>query len=76
MLIQNGVAEQAIQTTENSVCVMTKETELPIEFWVQAAETNTYLHNCTAIGLIIDGQPTTPKKAFTELKSFINHICV
>ena len=76
MLIQNGVAEQAIQTTENSVCVMTKETELSIEFWVQAAEINTYLHNCTAIELIVDDQSTTFKEAFTELKSFINHICV
>ena len=76
MSIQNGVAEQAIQTTENSVCTMTKEAELPIEFWVQAAETDAYLRNHTAIEPIIDGQSTTPKKAFTELKSFINHICV
>ena len=55
---------------------MTKETELPIEFWVQAAETNAYLHNHTVIGPIVDGQSTTSKKAFTELKSFINHIHV
>ena len=76
MLIQNDVAEQVIQTTENSVCAMTKEAELPIEFWVQAAETDAYLRNHTAIEPIIDGQSTTLKKAFTELKSFINHICV
>ena len=55
---------------------MTKETELPIEFWVQAAETDAYLHNHTAIELIVDGQPTTSEEAFTELKSSINHICV
>ena len=55
---------------------MTKETELPIEFWVQAAETDAYLHNCTAIRLIIDGQSTTSEEAFTELKPFINHIHV
>ena len=76
MLIQNGVAEWAIQTTENSVCVMIKEAELPIEFWVQAAETNAYLHNCTAIKLIMNGQATTSEKAFTEAKSFIDHIHV
>ena len=76
MLIQNGVAEQVIQTTENSVHTMIKETELPIEFWVQAAETDAYLRNCTAIGPIVDGQPTTPKEAFTGSKSSINHICV
>ena len=76
MLIQNDVAEWAIQTTENSVYVMTKETELSIEFWVQVTETDVYLHNHMAIELIIDSQSTTLKKAFTELKSFINHICV
>ena len=76
MLIQNGVAEQAIQTTENSVHTMTKEAELPIKFWVQAVETDAYLHNHTAIGPIIDGQPTTPEEAFTGSKPSINHICV
>ena len=76
MLIQNGVAEQVIQTTENSVHIMIKKTELPIKFWVQAVETDAYLRNHTAIEPIIDGQSTTPKKAFTESKSFINHICV
>ena len=55
---------------------MTKETELSIEFWVQAAEINTYLHNCTAIELIVDGQSTTSEEAFTELKPSINHIHV
>ena len=55
---------------------MIKKAELPIEFWVQAVETNVYLRNCTAIRPIIDGQSTTFKKAFTESKSFINHICV
>ena len=76
MSIQNGVAERAIQTTENSVHAMTKEAELPIEFWVQAAETDAYLRNRTAIGPIVDGQPTTPKEAFTGLKPSINHIHV
>ena len=55
---------------------MTKEAELSIEFWVQAAETNAYLRNHTAIRPIVDGQPTTSKEAFTGLKPFINHICV
>ena len=55
---------------------MIKKTELPIEFWVQAVKTDAYLCNHTAIRPIIDGQSTTFKKAFTESKSFINHICV
>ena len=45
MSIQNGVAERAIQTTENSVQAMIKDAELPIEFWVKAAETDAYLRN-------------------------------
>ena len=74
MSIQNGVVKWAIKMTENSVHVMIKEIKLSIEFWVQAAEINVYLCNCTAIESIIDDQSTTSEKAFTELKSFINHI--
>ena len=55
---------------------MTKEVELPIEFWVQAAETDAYLHNHTAIEPIIDGQATTSEEAFTGAKSSIDHIHV
>ena len=54
MLIQNDVVKWAIQITENSVHIMIKETELSIKFWVQAVETDIYLHNHTAIRLIID----------------------
>ena len=45
MSIQNGVAERAIQTTENSVRAMIKDVELPIKFWVEVAETDAYLQN-------------------------------
>ena len=55
---------------------MIKEAKLPIEFWVQAAETDAYLRNRTAIGPIIDGQPTTSEEAFTGLKPSIDHIHV
>ena len=55
---------------------MTKEAELPIKFWVQAVETDAYLRNRTAIGPIVDGQPTTSEEAFTGSKPSINHICV
>ena len=54
MLIQNDVAEQAIQITENSIYIIIKETELSIKFWVQTVKINIYLHNYTAIRLIID----------------------
>ena len=49
---------------------------IAIEFWVQAVETDAYLHNHTAIRPIIDGQATTSEKAFTEAKPFIDHIHV
>ena len=55
---------------------MIKETELPIKFWVQAVETDAYLHNHTAIELIIDGQATTSEKTFIRAKPFIDHIHV
>jgi len=76
MSIQNDVAKRAIQTTENSVHAMIKETQLPIEFWVQAAQTDAYLCNWTATDFLIDGKQTTPEKAFINVKSFINYICV
>ncbi len=45
MLIQNDIAERIIWITENSVCTMIKETQLSIEFWMQTAQTDAYLHN-------------------------------
>ena len=76
MSIQNGVAERAIRTTENSVRAMIKEAQLPIEFWVQAAQTDAYLRNRTATGPLIDGKQTTPEEAFTGVKPSIDHIRV
>jgi len=76
MSIQNGVAERAIRTTENSIRAMIKEAELPIEFWAEAAETDSYLRNRTATGPVIDGKLTTPEEAFTGTKPSIDHIRV
>ena len=74
MSIQNGVAERAIRTTENSVRAMTKDAGLPIEFWKEAMETDAYLRNRTGCGLIIDGNASTPEEAFTGIKPSIEHI--
>ena len=76
MSIQNGVAERAIQTTENSVRAMIKDAELPIEFWAEAAETDAYLRNRTSTGPTVDGNPTSPEEAFTGEKPSIDHIRV
>ena len=76
MSTQNGVAERAIRTTENSIRAMIKEAELPIEFWAEAAETDAYLHNRTATGPVLDGRLVSPEEAFTGTKPTIDHIRV
>ncbi len=76
MSIQNDIAKRAIQITENSVCIMIKEAQLSIEFWIQAVQTDAYLHNWTATDFLINGKQTTLEKAFTDVKSFINYIHV
>ncbi len=76
MSIQNGVAERAIRTTENSVRAMIKEAELPIEFWAEAAQTDAYLRNRTATGPLINGKQVTPEEAFTGVKPSIDHVRV
>jgi hypothetical protein len=65
MSIQNGVAERAIRTTENSSACNDWEAELPIEFWAEAAQTDAYLRNRTATGPLINGKQVTPEEAFT-----------
>jgi hypothetical protein len=76
MSSQNGVAERAIQTVENSVRAMIKDAELPIEFWAEAAETDAYLRNRTNVGPEIEGKPTCPEEAFTGTQPSIDHVRV
>lgn len=76
MSIQNDVAEYTIQTTENSVWVMIKNSELSIEFWVETVQINTYLYNHTATDSMINDKQITLKKVFISVKSFINHLWV
>ncbi len=76
MSIQNGVAERAIRTTENSVRAMIKDAKLPIEFWAEAAKTDAYLRNRTATGPSVNGNLMTPEEAFTGIKPSIDHIRV
>ena len=55
---------------------MIKETELSIKFWVQTAQIDVYFHNWIAINSSINDKQTTSEKAFIDVKSFINYICV
>lgn len=43
---------------------------------MEAAETNAYLRNRTAVGPLIDGKPSSPKEAFTGQKPSIDHVRV
>lgn len=76
MSIQNDVIKKAIRITENSVCAMIKKIKLSIKFWAKAAQTDVYLHNCTATDLLINDKQVTSKKAFIEVKLFIDHVRV
>jgi hypothetical protein len=71
---QNGPAERTIQTVENDMRAMLEETQLPIEFWDEAAEADSYMRNRTDTGPIIDGQKTSPIRAFTGETPGIDHI--
>lgn len=73
---QNGVAERNIQTTENNVRAMLKDAELPLEFWDEAARTDAYLRNRTAVGPEVNGQRITPKEAFVGTRPSIDHLRV
>lgn len=73
---QNGVAERSIQTTESSIRAMLHDSQLPIEFWDEAAMTDAYLRNLTPVGPIIDGKPTSPEQVYTGKLPSIDHIRV
>jgi len=55
---------------------MLKDAELPIELWDEAAMTEAYLRNRTAVGPEVDDQRITPKEAWTGTKPSIDHIRV
>ena len=71
---QNGPAERTIQTIENDMRAMLEEAQLPIEFWDEAAEADSYMRNRTDVGPIIKGRKTSPMEAFTGETPSIDHI--
>jgi len=58
------------------VCIIIKETQLSIEFWVQRVQIDVYFYNWTATDFLINSKQTTSEKAFTDVKSFINYIYI
>ncbi|KAI0991217.1 hypothetical protein K3495_g16970, partial [Podosphaera aphanis] len=71
---QNGPAERSIQTTEMAIRTMIDDAELPIEFWDEAAEYNSYVRNRLPLGPLINGKLTSPMEAYTGIKPNIDHI--
>jgi len=76
MSIQNDIVKKIIQITENSVCIIIKKTQLLIKFWVQTAQTDIYFYNWIIIDFLINNKQMISEKTFTDVKSFINYICV
>jgi hypothetical protein len=74
--LQNGGAERAIQTSENSIRVMLKDSGLPNEFWPEAVESDVYLRNRTAIGPEFDGQVVLLIEVYTGQQLSIDYIRV
>ena len=74
--IQNGVAERGIRTTENQIRAMTQDAELPMEFWPEAGEADAYVRNRVNTGPVVDGNPTSPIEAWTNVKPSIDHLRV
>ena len=73
---QNGTAERSIQTAENGARAMLKDAKLPIEFWDEAVEADTYLRNRTSSGPLSDGERFSPYEALHGHKPSIDHIRV
>ena len=73
---QNGTAERSIQTAENGARAMLKDAKLPIEFWDEAVEADTYLRNRTNSGPYSDGERFSPYEALFGHKPSIDHIRV
>jgi hypothetical protein len=71
---QNGPAERTIQTVEYDMRAMLEEAQLPIEFWDEAAEADSYIRNRICTGPEIHGQKTSPLGAFTGKTPTIDHI--
>jgi head-tail adaptor len=55
---------------------MLKNISLPIKLWSEAAKTDIYIRNRTAVRPEVDGMRITPKETWTQTKPSIDHIRV
>ena len=73
---QNGIAERGIQTTENNIRAMCKDSGLGMLFWDEAAKTDAHIRNLTAVGPEVTGRRITPYEDWTQEKPSIDHLRV
>lgn len=74
--IQNGLSERHIRSTENGMRARLKDSGLPNEFWIDAAQSDAYLHNRAATGPEVDGFTISPEEAYTGIRPSLDHIRV
>ncbi|KAI1000751.1 hypothetical protein K3495_g7446 [Podosphaera aphanis] len=71
---QNEPAERSIQTAEMAMRTMIDDAELPIEFWDEAIEYDSYIRNRLPLGPIINGKLTSPIEAYTGVRPNVDRI--
>ena len=76
IFIQNNVVKCVIWITENFVWTMIKKLKLSIKFWIKITQIDVYLCNYIAVKFIINDKQIISKKIFTDIKSFIDHLCI
>jgi hypothetical protein len=75
-LHQNSTAECNIRTAEADMRAMLKEADLPLEFWDEAVEHDTYIRNLIDTGPVIDSSIISPHEAYTGTTPVIDYIKV
>ncbi|KAI0992563.1 hypothetical protein K3495_g15622, partial [Podosphaera aphanis] len=67
---QNGPAERNIQTVNADVRAMLREADLPIEFWDEAAEADSYMRNRTDSGPKVPSSDRFTRKRMSPMEAY------
>ncbi|KAI0999167.1 hypothetical protein K3495_g9029 [Podosphaera aphanis] len=73
---QNGPAERNIQSCENGMRALLKDSDLPLEFWDEVVETDLYIQNRIQTGPLVGGVQISPEEAVTGIRPDIKHIAI
>ena len=74
--IQNGVVERSIQTSEEHVRAMLEDSNMPVEFWLEALDACTVMRNALPNRPGVDGFKVSPNEAFTGKRPSALHFRV